>query len=138
MVDYFIMHRESMEWKWTKGETYERSKRPSASYVQERRDVLENQNIFSETQEQSAYTSALNHDENTWDILNQSIYNNGFRQSNKREDLDTKMADRAMVQQRGFNPFLSGSDYVKDISVSNTYLQPVNTTQDKVKVEPNA
>lgn len=124
-----------MEWKWSKGEPYERSKRPSPAFVQERRDVLEHQQIFSEAQEQSAYSSALNHDENTWDMLNQSIYNNGFRQSNKREDLDTKMADRAMVQQRGFNPFLSGSDYVNDISVSNTFLQPMNTSQDRVKNE---
>lgn len=124
-----------MEWKWSKGEPYERSRRPSPEYVQERRDVLEHQQIFSASQEQSAYTSALNHDENTWDMLNQSIYNNGFRQSNKREDLDTKMADRAMIQQRGFNPFLSGSDYVNDISVSNTFLQPMNTSQDRVKNE---
>jgi hypothetical protein len=126
-----------MEWKWSKGEPYERSKRPSAAFVQERRDVLENQQIFSAVQEQGAYTSALNHDESTWDMLNQSIYNNGFRQSNKREDLDTKMADRAMVQQRGFNPFLSGSDYANDISVSNTFLQPINTTQDRVTSETN-
>lgn len=124
-----------MEWKWSKGEPYERSRRPSPEFVQERRDVLEHQQIFSESQEQSAYTSALNHDENTWDMLNQSIYNNGFRQSNKREDLDTKMADRAMVQQRGFNPFLSGSDYVSDIAVSNTFLQPLNTSQDRIKNE---
>jgi len=126
-----------MEWKWTKGEPYERSKRPSPTFVKERRDVLENQQIFSENQEQSAYTSALNHDENTWDMLNQGIYSNGFRQSNKREDLDTKMADRAMVQQRGFNPFLSGSDYANDISVSNTFLQPISTSQDRIKCEDN-
>jgi len=126
-----------MEWKWTKGEPYERSKRPSPAFIQERRDILENQLIFSETQEQSAYTSSLNHDENTWDMLNQSIYSNGFRQSNKREDLDSKMADRAMVQQRGFNPFLTGTDYANDINVSNTFLQPMNTSQDRVKTENN-
>jgi hypothetical protein len=39
--------------------------------------------------------------------LNQSFSGNGFKMSNKREDLDTKMADRDMVQQRGNNPFLS-------------------------------
>jgi hypothetical protein len=46
---------------------------------------------FSKSVETSAYTSALHYDENTWDILNQSIATSGsgsgsgFRVSNKRE-----------------------------------------------------
>lgn len=117
-----------MEWKWTKGEPYERSRRPQKRV--EREIIIENEQ-FRVKQEESAYTSSLNYDESTWDILNQSIYGNGFRQSNKREDLDLKIADRALVQQRGFNPFLTDSTYVNDINVSNMYLQPVNTNQEK-------
>jgi hypothetical protein len=113
-----------MEWKWTKGEPYERSRR--LKHVQE----LENKQ-FSKDMDSAAYTSALNHDENTWDILNQTQAGagSGFKVSNKREELDTKIAGRDMVQQIGFNPFLGESSYVNDISIRDQFLKPVNTTQ---------
>ena len=111
-----------MEWKWTKGEPYERSRR--LKHVQE----LENKQ-FSKDMESSAYTSSLNHDENTWDILNQGLSGNGFKVSNKREELDTKISGRDMVQQIGFNPFLGQTNYAEDISIRDQFLKPVNTTQ---------
>jgi hypothetical protein len=112
-----------MEWKWTKGEPYERSKR--LKDIQE----LENKQ-FSKEIEQGAYTSSLHHDENTWEILNQSVAgNSGFKVSNKREELDHKISDRDLVQQRGFNPFLNENNYVNDVSVRDQFLKPVNTTQ---------
>ena len=131
---------EPNEWKWTKGEPYERSRRP----IKEQPNVNNDNDIhigllddekFTHEISQSAYTSSLNHDENTWEILNQSIYNQGFRQSNKREDLDNKIATREMVQQIGFNPFLNQTDYVDDISVRDHFLKPMNTTHDRVKME---
>lgn len=66
-----------MEWKWTKGEPYERSRRLKHSIE------IENKQ-FSKELEQDAYSSSLNHDENTWDILNQSIASSGFKVSNKK------------------------------------------------------
>jgi len=111
-----------MEWKWTKGEPYERSRR--LKHVQE----LENKQ-FSKEMEETAYTSSLNHDENTWDLLNQTAANSGFKVSNKREEIDSKMAGRDMLQQIGFNPFLGENNYINDISVRDQFLKPVNTTQ---------
>ena len=111
-----------MNWKWTKGEPYERSRR--LKHVQE----LENKE-FSKDMETSAYTSSLNHDENTWEILNQNAANSGFKVSNKREELDSKIAGRDMVQQIGFNPFLGQTNYAEDITIRDQYLKPVNTTQ---------
>jgi hypothetical protein len=111
-----------MEWKWTKGEPYERSRR--LKHVQE----LENKQ-FSKEMDESAYTSSLNHDENTWDLLNQTASNSGFKVSNKREEIDSKMAGRDMLQQIGFNPFLGENNYINDISVRDQFLKPVNTTQ---------
>jgi hypothetical protein len=111
-----------MEWKWTKGEPYERSRR--LKHVQE----LENKQ-FSKEMDDSAYTSSLNHDENTWDLLNQTAANSGFKVSNKREEIDSKMAGRDMLQQIGFNPFLGENNYINDISVRDQFLKPVNTTQ---------
>ena len=115
-----------MEWKWTKGEPYERSRRQK--HVEE----YENKK-FSKEMESSAYTTSLNHDENTWDILNQTSSGNGFKVSNKREEIDTKMADRDMIQQIGNNPFLTETNYVNDISIRDQFLKPINTAGDRVK-----
>ena len=72
----------------------------------------------------------MNHDENTWDILNQSIYSD-FKSSNKREDLDDKIAKREMIQQIGTNPFLQNTNYLNDMSIRDAYLKPKNTTIDR-------
>jgi len=119
-----------MEWKWTKGEPYERSRR--LKHVQE----LENKE-FSKQMESSAYSSALHHDENTWDIINQNVNGSGFKVSNKREEMDTKMAHRDLTQQIGFNPFLGDTSYINDISIRDQYLKPLNTTQGSISKKEN-
>ena len=126
-----------MEWKWSKGESYPQSKRVVKKEYIYPVDDMETQG-FSQENEQSAYTSSLNYDENTWDILNQSIYNQGFRQSNKREELHDKMANRDLVQQIGYNPFLSNQNqdsYVEDITIRDQYLKPQNTSEGREKEE---
>lgn len=117
-----------MEWKWSNGIPYKKSKRHQKNDTTEE----EQDELFSRKIEESAYSTSLNHDENTWDILNQGLYN-GFTQSNKREALDDKIASRELVQQKGFNPFLNDSNYVQDISNSDMYLKPINTTQEREK-----
>ena len=52
--------------KWTDGLPYERSRRLKHQIE------IEN-NKFSEEMETSAYNLSLNHDENTWDILNKVL-----------------------------------------------------------------
>ena len=117
-----------MEWKWSNGEPYKKSKRPVKNNTSE--EQIEDQDeIFSKNIEDSAYSTSLNHDENTWDILNQGF----LKQSSKREALDNKIADRELVQQKGFNPFLNESNYVQDISNSDMYLKPINTTLEREK-----
>jgi hypothetical protein len=144
-----------IEWKWTKGAPYAKSQRPVKNDINNSISNIstnnnnnnnnyseidlnyENQNTVSEKEvEHSAYSISLNHDENTWDILNQGLYNNDFRQSNKREDLDSKISGRELVQQCGYNPFMENSNYANDISVSNQFLQPQNTTLGREKNEP--
>jgi hypothetical protein len=118
-----------MEWKWTKGEPYERSRRP---IKQELEYIEEKDSKFYKEIEQSAYTTSLNHDENTWDILNQSIYTQGFRNSNKREELHDKIANRDLIQQIGFNPFLTNqNNYAEDISIRDQYMKPLNTSEER-------
>jgi hypothetical protein len=133
------MESSKIEWKWTKGEQYQRSRRRQLNNDTNNSNTNMQPNLDAEDEkfnaelEKSAYTSSLNYDENTWDILNQSLYNNGFRVSNKRENLDMKMADREMVQQIGFNPFLNTTNYLDDIVASDAFLKPINTTQDRIK-----
>jgi hypothetical protein len=117
-----------MEWKWTNGEPYERSRRkPKPGY--------EPENIGEPNRHpgDDAYSSSLNYDENTWDILNQNSSNGGFKSSNKREELDTKIADRELVKQTGYNPFLGENDYVENMSIRDQFLKPLNTSSDKVQ-----
>jgi hypothetical protein len=109
-------------WKWTDGQPYERSRRLKHQIQMENEE-------FSKNMDKSAYTSSLNHDENTWEILNQSISGSGFKVSNKREELGDKLANREMIQQIGFNPFLGQTNYADDISIRDQFLKPINTTQ---------
>jgi len=115
-----------MEKKWTDGQPYERSRRLKHQIK------LESEK-FSKDMEISAYSSSLNHDENTWELLNQSVYGSEFKVSNKREELGNKLANRELVQQIGFNPFLGQTNYVDDISIRDQFLKPINTTQDETK-----
>lgn len=109
-----------MEFKWTNKEPYERSRRLKPG------ENIENPNYKKEV-ELNAYSTALNHDEYTWDILNQSSAGSGFKVSNKREELDNKIADRHLVQQIGYNPFLGNNDYINDVTIRDQFLKPINT-----------
>lgn len=122
-----------MEKKWTNGLPYERSRRLKHLAEMENKEIMEDSKAFSKQTENSAYTSALNYDENTWDILNQSSSGAGFKVSNKREELDSKISNRQLVQQIGFNPFLNENNYVNDISVRDEFLKPLNTSEDRIK-----
>jgi hypothetical protein len=108
--------------KWTDGQPYERSRRASLQNELEEKEFRENSDL-------SAHSLSLHHDENTWDMLNQTTMNTGFKVSNKREELGDKLSSRAMVQQIGFNPFLSEKSYIDDITVRDQFLKPINTTQ---------
>ena len=128
-------------WKWTQGEPYERSRRRQISQPQQLHKGSNNQMSLDDThlydnkvlndqeiqkQSHNAFSIALNHDENTWDMLNPSTQplNEGFRQVNKREDTDKKLAERQMFANVSMNPFLTENNYANDISVQNNFLQP--------------
>jgi hypothetical protein len=114
-----------MEWKWTKGGTYEKSKRQ----IQNKTEVASEK--FNKELETSAYSSSLNYDENTWDILNQSIANNDFKMSSKREDLNFKMADRELIQQTTLNPFLNQMNYADDVGLLDKKIHEIPRTNNE-------
>lgn len=136
-----------MNWKWSNGETYERSKRiyndatggmpvimtgPPCESAQSS-DIFIQQ--YATKVGNSAYATALHHDEHTWDIVNQCATKTWFTAKNRREEMGNKLAARDMVQQIGFNPFFpEGHDrYVEGMTIRDQYLKPMNTTEDYTK-----
>lgn len=109
---------EPIQWKWSKGLNYDRSKR----IVKESMD-----DNFNKIVEETAYTSSLNHDENTWEIMNNTLFDKGFVQNSKREDTDKKLSERQMMCQVNMNPYLTNNSYVQDLSVHDQYMKPVST-----------
>lgn len=102
-------------WKWSISEPY---------YKSARREVKLEQEYKSEVSE---YDTQLN-------AINQSLSDDLDTPNNKREELDNRVADRELVQQRGANPFLTQqSSYVNDIVVRDMFLKPINTTQGRTK-----
>jgi hypothetical protein len=121
------MKQQIIEWKWTKGENYERSKRLAKESIDEN---------LTKVIEQTAYESSLNHDESSWDLVNN--LNNGFINFNKREDTDKKLAERQMMSQINMNPYLTNNDYVNDISIRDSFLKPLSTnTERQQNIENN-
>jgi len=112
------MNQQSIEWKWSKGLNYDRSKR----LIKESMD-----DNFNKIVEETAYTSSLNHDENTWEIMNNNLFDNGFVQNSKREDTDKKLSERQMMCQVNMNPYLTNNSYVQDLSVHDQFMKPVST-----------
>jgi hypothetical protein len=109
---------ESIEWKWSKGINYDRSKRINKESMDEN---------FNKIIENTAYTTSLNHDENTWEILNNNLFDKGFVQNSKREDTDKKLSERQMMCQVNMNPYLTNNTYVQDLSMHDQYMKPIST-----------
>jgi hypothetical protein len=113
-----------MNWKWSIGEIYYKSAR-----IKVENDIKQSENNIQNNNQSLVYDSATN-------ALQQSLDQESFLDNNNecniRENIDTKMATRELISQRGVNPFLQTS-YVNDIVTRDMFLKPVNTTQDRYK-----
>ena len=114
-------NQESIEWKWSKGLNYDRSKRIIKESIDDN---------FNKIVEETAYTSSLNHDENTWEIMNNNLFDKGFVQNSKREDTDKKLSERQMMCQVNMNPYLTNNTYVQDLSNQDKFLKPMSTNSE--------
>jgi hypothetical protein len=111
-----------IEWKWSKGLHYDRTKRINKESMDDN---------FNKIVEDTAYTTSLNHDENTWEILNNNLFDKGFVQNSKREDTDKKLSERQMMCQVNMNPYLTNNTYVQDLSVHDQFMKPISTNYGK-------
>ena len=95
--------------KWSFGETYEQSKRNSNNAGTRTGDV-----------ESTAYLAALNHDEHSWETLNQTQYDS----YNKREEIEQKLSERDIIPRTNMNPFMPNNNFSEDI---DSFLNPQGT-----------
>ena len=113
-----------IKWKWSTGEVYYKSER-----------LKNNENV--KDQEYDSQINAINQcladetffnqDSELINMTNSMFSRNQNINETRREDIDTKIADREMIAQRGINPFLQTS-YVNDVVTRDMFLKPVNTT----------
>ena len=115
-------------WKWSIGEAYYKSERLKGRDEEQGKEQGKEHNSQINAINQSlADKSFFNQDTDLINITNTVFSRNQNTNETKREDLDAKIADREMIAQRGFNPFLQTS-YVNDIVSHDMFLKPVNTT----------
>ena len=118
-------------WKWSTGEAYYKSARPEKNEQQQQQDVGYDSQINAINQS-LADDSFFNQDSDLINITNSMFSRNQNASGTRREDLDTKIADREMISQRGVNPFLQTS-YVNDVVARDMFLKPINTTFERSK-----
>jgi hypothetical protein len=120
-------------WKWSTGEPYYKSARPEKTSKEPNLDPnYEYDSQKSAINQSLADDSFFNQDLDLLNITNSMFSRNQTANETRREDIDTKMADRELLAQRGVNPFLQTS-YVNDIVTRDMYLKPVNTTHGREK-----
>ena len=124
-------------WKWSTGEPYYKSARPEKTSKEPNTNSNIDPNYEYDSQKSAinqslADDSFFNQDSDLLNITNTMFSRNQTANETRREDIDTKMADRELLAQRGVNPFLQTS-YVNDIVTRDMYLKPVNTTHGREK-----
>ena len=118
------------KWKWSIGEAYYKSERLKGQERENKKgQEQENNSQINAINQSLADTSFFNQDTDLINITNTMFSRNQNMNETKREDIDTKIADREMIAQRGFNPFLQ-TNYVNDIVSHDIFLKPMNTTFD--------
>lgn len=118
-----------IEWRWSNGGEYLKSARKQKQQiVEESHDPQSSQVMEEDVISQTAIYQSLNGFDTTFS-------RNENPSGNRREYLDNKISDREMIFQRGTNPFLQTTDYVKDVVARDMFLKPRNTTFEKEEME---
>lgn len=119
-------------WKWSNGEAYYKSARPERNTSRLERNVGETLDYDSQKNAIQQSLADFNCDNDLINITNSMFSRNQNQSGTKREDLDSKIAGREMLAQRGVNPFMQTS-YVNDVVARDMFLKPINTTFEKPK-----
>lgn len=118
-------------WKWSTGEPYYKSARQKQENSRTAQNSISSEpsydtqvNAINQSLENDPF---FNQDNELINITNTTFSRNQNPNGNRREDLDTKIANRQLISQRGVNPFLQTS-YVNDVVARDMFLKPINTT----------
>ena len=95
------------EFKWSTGEKYEQS-------------FKADKEKYMESDSKTDYNSmkTLLFDDGTESCM---------RISNKREDANTKLNERCMIESINQNPFLPRNNYINDLQIQDEFLKPRNS-----------
>jgi hypothetical protein len=71
---------------------------------------------------------------NDYNTMNELLFDDGtdacMRVSNKREDANTKLNERLLIENVNQNPFLPRNNYINDLKVQDEFLKPKNSNYD--------
>ena len=101
------------ELKWSTGEKYEQS-------TQSDKNKYTNGEYIKGGGGDSDYSK-----------MNSLLFDDGtescMRVSNKREDANTKLNERCMIESISQNPFLPRNNYINDLQIQDEFLKPRNS-----------
>lgn len=82
--------------------------------------VQKKEQLQKEEQQEQAINTALN-------TISDPLQ--GFSEcASKREDVNSKIGERALVGRVSYNPFLTDNTYVHDIAIEDSLLRPKNSS----------
>jgi hypothetical protein len=100
---------------WSKGEKYEQSlKSDKEKYFVKDENISQVTNVAEEYNKMKC-------------LLFDDGAESCMRVSNKREDANTKLSERCMIENISQNPFLSRNNYLNDLQVQDEFLKPKNS-----------
>ena len=144
-------------WKWSlnNGEKVEKSFRRPNVLIEESNNKeppsRENpsniyynpQDVILETDQNMAHAQSMECDSINWSESNDILFLEHqlkLASNNRREESYNKIAEREMVSQIGFNPFLqqnntNNDSYIQDVINRDLFMKPVNTNIEKSVLE---
>jgi hypothetical protein len=97
------------------------------------------QDVILETDQKMAHAQSMECDSINWSESNDILFLEHqlkLASNNRREESYNKIAEREMVSQIGFNPFLqqnntNNDSYIQDVINRDLFMKPINTNIEK-------
>lgn len=114
-----------IEWKWSKGEDYQRSPKRPKEVEQTDQDV-----VNTCLKDEHIYEIPNNGQHEVIDI---SKVPKGFiHKENKLNGQNEKLSSRHMIVQKGINPFVNTENYVDHLNTETSFLRPKDSNFSEV------
>jgi hypothetical protein len=104
------------QFKWSTGEKYEQS------FPTDKEKYM-----IDESKEYGIKEYSIKEYDNMKHLLFDDGKESCMRISNKREDANTKLNERCMIESISQNPFLPRNNYINDLQIQDEFLKPKNS-----------